>query len=157
MTTSKTKGMTSTYMYFVKHGLNTPTTREVNQARRPHTCSRPCAFEVKKTKKKTKSHQTLKNTPRNISTAARRPRTTSRRHAAKHVPQVSPYSHASSIDPGFVARLYTYILAQLLCRLYAFGATLFSRQRNLFIYCCDMCLRFRGCPVVLDIELSVSA
>ena len=22
---------------------------------------------------------------------------------------------------------------------------------------CDMCLRFRGCPVVLDIELSVSA
>ena len=32
-----------------------------------------------------------------------------------------------------------------------------SRQRNLFLYCCDMYLRFRGCPVVLDIELSVSA
>ena len=36
-----------------------------------------------------------------------------------------------------------------------FGALL-SRQRSFFL-CCDMCLRFRGCPVVLDIELSVSA
>ena len=36
-----------------------------------------------------------------------------------------------------------------------FGA-LFSRQRSFFLYC-DMCLRFRGCPVVLHIELSVSA
>ena len=36
---------------------------------------------------------------------------------------------------------------------------LFSRQRSFFLYylTCDMCLRFRGCPVVLDIELSVSA
>ena len=51
------------------------TSREVREPRLPRTCSRPCAFEVKKTKKKnTKSHQTLKNTPRNISTAARRPR-----------------------------------------------------------------------------------
>ena len=28
------------------------TSREVNEARRPHTCSRPCAFEEKTTKKK---------------------------------------------------------------------------------------------------------
>ena len=36
---------------------------------------------------------------------------------------------------------------------------LFSRQRSVFLYylTCDMCLRFRDCPVVLDIELSVSA
>ena len=37
---------------------------------------------------------------------------------------------------------------------------LFSRQRSFFVHylACDMlCLRFRGCPVVLDIELSVSA
>ena len=34
---------------------------------------------------------------------------------------------------------------------------LFSRQRSFFLYCCDVCLRFRGCPAVLNIELSVSA
>ena len=36
---------------------------------------------------------------------------------------------------------------------------LFSRQRSLFLcyLTCDMCLRFRGCPVVLDIELLVNA
>ena len=36
---------------------------------------------------------------------------------------------------------------------------LFSRQRSFFLryLTCDMCLRFRGCPVVLDIELSSSA
>ena len=38
-----------------------------------------------------------------------------------------------------------------------FGA-LFSRQRSFFfLYYCAMCLRFRGFPVMLDIELSVSA
>ena len=38
--------------------------------------------------------------------------------------------------------------------------SLFSRHRaQLLLHCltCDMCLRFRGCPVVLDIELSVCA
>ena len=42
-----------------------------------------------------------------------------------------------------------------------FGAlfAIFSPQRSFFLYylTCDMCLRFRGCPAVLDIELSVSA
>ena len=37
-----------------------------------------------------------------------------------------------------------------------FGALL-SRQRSFFLYYCDTYLRFRGCRVVLDIELSVSA
>ena len=37
-----------------------------------------------------------------------------------------------------------------------FGA-LFSRQRSFCFLYCDMYLRFRGCPVVLDIELCVSA
>ena len=39
-----------------------------------------------------------------------------------------------------------------------FGA-LFSGQRSFGFLCCDtrMYLRFRGCPVVLGIELSVSA
>ena len=37
--------------------------------------------------------------------------------------------------------------------------SIFSPQRILFLYylTCDMCLRFRGCPAVLGIELSVSA
>ena len=38
---------------------------------------------------------------------------TSRRRATKHVPRVSPYSHASSIHPGFVeiglAGIHTYV------------------------------------------------
>ena len=84
--------------------------------------------------------------------------TTSRRRAVKHVPLVSPYSHFSSIDPGFV-----YILALLLLLLRRFCtfwcSILFSGQRSYVFLCCDtrMYLRFRGCPVVLDIELSVTA
>ena len=85
--------------------------------------------------------------------------TTSRRRATKHVPRVTPYSHASSIDPGFVevglACIHTCVLALLLFRGIRFGA-LFCRQHSFFLYC-DMYLRFRGCLVVLDIELSVSA
>ena len=36
--------------------------------------------------------------------------------------------------------------------------SIFSPQRSFFLYylTCCMCLRFRGCPAVLDIELSVS-
>ena len=41
------------------------TSREVNEAWQPHTCSRPCAFEEKKTKKNMKSRRT-QNTPRNL-------------------------------------------------------------------------------------------
>ena len=43
------------------------TSREVNEARRPHTCSRPCAFEEKKTKpaKHEKSRPT-QDTPPNL-------------------------------------------------------------------------------------------
>ena len=38
------------------------TSRDVHEARLPRICSRLCPFEVKKTKKNTKSHQTLKKT-----------------------------------------------------------------------------------------------
>ena len=82
------------------------TSREVNEARGPHTCSRPCAFKGKqnrkthtytrKKKKKSappKTHHEVHSSP---ATA-----TTSRRRATKHVPRVSPYSPAS-IDPRFV-------------------------------------------------------
>ena len=47
------------------------TSREVNEAMRPHTCSRPCAFEEKK-EKKHEMPPHLKHTTK--STAAQRPR-----------------------------------------------------------------------------------
>ena len=45
------------------------------------------------------------------------------------------------------------------------GYVFFCALRSIFYFVasaasfstCDMCLRFRGCPVVLDVELSVSA
>ena len=48
------------------------TSREVNEARRPHTCSRPCAFEEKKEEK----HEKIPPHPKHTTkyTAARRPR-----------------------------------------------------------------------------------
>ena len=50
-----------------------------------------------------------------------------------------------------------------MCRLVRFfGALLFSifspaQLLSLLYLTCDMCLRFRGCLVVLDLELSMSA
>ena len=42
----------------------TTTSREVNEARRPHTCSRPCAFKEKRRKKSTKLRRN--HTPRGV-------------------------------------------------------------------------------------------
>ena len=76
------------------------TSREVNEARRPHTCSRPCAFEEKKRRKKKEKKSALPKTHHeNHSSPATA--TTSRRLATKRVPRVSPYSSVF-IDPGFV-------------------------------------------------------
>ena len=71
---------------------------EVNEARGPHTCSRPCAFEVKKTKNKRNPTTliTQHEIHRGPATA-----TSSKRRAMKNFPRVSPYLHAS-IGPGFV-------------------------------------------------------
>ena len=74
--------------------------REVNEARRPHTCSRPCVRRKKKAEKKTRKNpaapKTHHDSHSNPATA-----TISRRRATKHVPRVRPPSPAS-IDPGFV-------------------------------------------------------
>ena len=64
------------------------TSRQVNEARRPHTCSRPCALEEKKKGKKRnsaarKTHHEIHSNPAT--------ETTSRRRATKHVPRTSPY------------------------------------------------------------------
>ena len=56
--------------------------------------------------------------------------------------------------------MYILTLPLLLRRLFTFWCSiLFSGQRSFVFLCCDtrMYRRFRGCPVVLDIELSVSA
>ena len=74
-------------------------TREVNEARRPHTCSRFRSKKKKRGKQKTKNPAALKTHHEIHSSPATA--TTSRRRAAKHVPRVSPYSPAS-VDPGFV-------------------------------------------------------
>ena len=78
------------------------TSREVNEARGPHTCTRPCAFERKKNRKKNKTRKNPAppKTPHEIHSIPATA-TTSRRRVTKHVPCVSPYSPAS-IDPGFV-------------------------------------------------------
>ena len=111
----------------------------------------------KKTKKKTRNpspsitHHEIHSSP---ATA-----TTSRRRAIKHVPRASPYSPAS-IDPGFVevslACIHIYPHCCCCAACIRFGA-LFSRQRSFCFIYCDMYLCFRGCPVVLGIELYVSA
>ena len=64
--------------------------REVNEARRPHTCSRPCAFEEKKSRKtKTmrkftppRTHHERCSSPANANTSRRRANHTS--HALAH-------------------------------------------------------------------------
>ena len=130
---------------------------------------RPCAFEVKKTKKRNEIPPDTKHTTKYLHSSPATA-TTSRWRAGKHVPLGNPYSHSSSIDLGFVEiglacihiYIYIYMLALLLLlrRLCTFWCSiLFSGQHSFVFLCGDarMYRRFRGCPVVLDIELSVSA
>ena len=74
----------------------------------------------------------------------------------KHVTLGSPYSHSSSIDVGFVEIGLAQLLLRRLCTLWC--SVLFSGERSFDFFCCDTRIygRYRGCPVVLDIELSVS-
>ena len=135
------------------------TSREIHEARWPRTCSRPCAFEEIKTKKKTeKNPPHPKHTTK--STAARPPRPTRDGARRKTSHAVAHTSYASSIDPGFVeislACIHTYPHCCCCAACIRFGA-LFSRQRSFCFLHCDIYLRFRGCAVVLDIELSVRA
>ena len=115
---------------------------------------------VNETERKTRKNPAAPKTHHEINHSKKATATTSRRRAVKHVPRGSPYSYASSIDPGFVeislACIHTYPRCCCYAACIRFGA-LFSRQRSFCILRCDMYLRFRGSPVVLDIELSVSA
>ena len=85
-------------VFILNDGIpNLRTSREVHEAKWPHTCSRPSAFEEEQNRKNTKDpprpHHDIHSSP---ATA-----TISRLRATKHVPRVSPYSPAP-IDPGFV-------------------------------------------------------
>ena len=101
------------------------------------------------------------------STAARRPRPPrdgvrrNTSHASAHNRTLSPYIPGLWKSASLVyTRMYILALLLLLRRLCTFWCSiLFSGQRSFVFLCCDtrMYLRFRGCPVVLDIELSVSA
>ena len=148
------------------------TSREEHEARRPHTCSRPCAFEVKKTQKKEipQSHQTLPKHTTIYIRSSPATATTSRRRAAKHVPLGSPCSHSSSIDLGFVeiglACIPTYVCTRTAAAAAAAPPvyvlvlyTIFWPAQLRLFSSTDtrMYRRFRGCQVVLDIEVSVSA
>ena len=146
------------------------TSREEHEARRPHTCSRPCAFEVKTTKKKNKiPPDTKKRTTKYIHSSPATA-TTSRRRAVKHVPLGSPYSHSSTIDLGFVeiglACIPTYVCTRTAAAAAAAPPvyvlvlyTIFWPAQLRLFSSTDtrMYRRFRGCQVVLDIEVSVSA
>ena len=84
----------------LRTALAISTSIEVNEARWLHTCSRPCAFEEKRIKKKTRRNPAASKTHhevRRIPATA----TTSRLLATKHIPRVSPYSPAS-VDAVFV-------------------------------------------------------
>ena len=83
----------------MKRNPRVPPGREVNEARRPHTFSRPCPFQENKKGKKKRNPAAAKTHHEIHSSSATA--TTSRRRATKHLPRVSPYSPAS-IDPGFV-------------------------------------------------------
>ena len=63
------------HLFFVL-GRSTTTSREVNETKGAHTCSRPRAFEEKKNEKKKKKTWKNPSHPKHttISTAARRPR-----------------------------------------------------------------------------------
>ena len=75
--------------------------REVIEARRPHTCSRPCAFEEKKKPKKENTKKSAPPKTHHESHSSPATTTASRLHVMKHVPRVRPHS-PTSIDPGFV-------------------------------------------------------
>ena len=90
-----------TYAQTATDKLNSPctqpgTTREVNEARLPHTCSRLCAFEERKKKEKSAQPKTYHEIHIIPATAWN-----SRLHAMEHVPRVSP-KYPDSIDPGFL-------------------------------------------------------
>ena len=74
---------------------------EINEARRPHTCSRLCAFQEKKNRKKRKQKKPAPPKTHHDIHISPATATTSRQRATKHVPRISPYSPAS-IDPEFV-------------------------------------------------------
>ena len=69
--------------------------REVNMARRPRNCSRPCAFEEKKEPKKQNTKNSAPPKTHHESHSSPATTTASRRHVMKHVPRVRPHSPAS--------------------------------------------------------------
>ena len=103
------------------------TSREVHEARLPHTCSRPCAFEVKRTKKneippdtKKAHHEIYPQQPGDrdhLETACSETRPT-------RWPILAPFLHRSRVC-GKRPRLYTHVCIYSHC-----------------CCCCAACVRF---------------
>ena len=93
-----TNSMSHTYTHKPTDKLNTPcthpgTSREVKEATRPHTCSRPCAFKEKKNRQKTRKNNPPHRKHTTKSTAAWRPRPSrdgARRNASHALAQTRP-------------------------------------------------------------------
>ena len=103
------------------------TSREVNESRRPHTCSRLCALEENKIGKKNRKKSAPPKTHHDIHSSLATV-TTSRQRATKHVPRVSPYS-PPSIDPGFV-EISLVQLSQSITTIKCYTDTQTDRQTN---------------------------
>ena len=112
-----------------------------------------------KTKKKPIKLCPTQNTPRNPQPAGHRDRDETARDETRPTrqPILARFLQRSRVC-GNQPRLYTYVPALLmLCRFCIRFGALFSRRRSFCFLYCEMYLRFRGCPVVPDIDLYVSA
>ena len=111
--------------------------------------------------KNTKKCRRTRNTPRNKSTTPRRPRPPrdgvrrNTSHGLAHTRTLPPYIPGLWKSASLVyipTRTAAVPLVYVWCCSIFSPAQLISRR-----YRCDMYLRFRGCTVVRDIELSMSA
>ena len=105
---------------------------------------RPCLIENKPRNPQPPGHRHL------LETAGDETRPTRRFILARLLPR------SRDCEYQLCLRKYTPALL-LLCRFCIRFGALFSRQCSFCFLYCDMYLRFRGCPVVLDIEDYVSA
>ena len=130
---------------FVQLSLSVLVERYMRQGCLVLAVGRVRSEERKRKEKNTKSHQnTLPGTKYIHSSPATA--TTSRRRAVKHAPLVSPCSHSSSVDPGFVdiglACIHTYVYTRTaaaaaappVCALVLYTI---SGQRSFVFLCCD--------------------
>ena len=101
------------------------------EARRPHACITPCAFEKKKRKKITsESRRNQRDTIK--TTAARRPLQPRDGSVTQRVPHVSPCPPASSVDTDFVEIDHVLLSPSTILRTKGDRQQYTNRQRDRF-------------------------